>query len=265
METAKKSSRGSWIIARARGSDYDAIGKGYARFRRPDHRLSRQISSALGDARSVVNLGAGAGSYEPHDREVIAVEPSAVMISQRPPGSAPVIQACAEAVPLENDAVDAALAVFTIHHWRDLQAGLREMLRVARKRILIVTMDVDVFAEHWLVRDYLPEVLQGHAATFPRISSLLESLSSASSVPMPVPGDCTDGFFAAYWSRPEAYLDPAIRHASSPWHQLPSDVVARALISLEQDLASGKWDRRYGHLRVRDSLDVGLRLVCAEA
>jgi len=244
------------------GAPYDTMGHGYGDVRRPDPRIASAIWAALGDASSVVNVGAGAGSYEPEDREPIAVEPSALMIAQRPPGAAPAIQATAEALPLGDQAVDAAMAVLTMQHWEDVQQGVRELVRVVRRRVVLVTMDVEVLGRLWLIRDYLPEALADH--TFPSISQLLELLPGATPTAVLVPRDCTDGFMAAFWGRPEAYLDPAIRAGTSPWHQLAPGTANRALEHLERDLASGAWDQRYGQLRRRRELDVGLRLVSAD-
>jgi SAM-dependent methyltransferase len=243
---------------------YDTIGRGYPDVRRPDARIASIIWAALGDAATVVNVGAGAGSYEPEDREVIAVEPSALMIAQRPADAAPVVQAVAEALPLADGGVDAAMAVLTLQHWDDPGQGLRELIRVARRHVVLVTMDVDVLGELWLIRDYLPETLAQHAVAFPSIAELLCLLPGATSEAIPVPRDCSDGFMAAFWGRPEAYLDPRIRAATSPWHQLPAEAVDRALDRLARDLASGAWDQRYGQLRQQQELDVGLRLVHAD-
>ncbi len=243
------------------GARYDTLGRHYAPIRRPDPRLAAAIWSALGDAESIVNVGAGAASYEPPDREVIAVEPSEVMIAQRPAGSAPAVKAAAESLPLGDGAVDAALAVLTMQHWEDVDRGLREMLRVARRRVVLVTMDVDVQAEMWLIRDYAPETIAAHAASFPSIGWLLDTLPGASVSPLPIARDCTDGFMVAYWGRPEAYLDPAVRAGTSAWQQLPAHVVDRTLSRLQADLRSGEWDRSYGRLRRRETLDVGLRLI----
>jgi SAM-dependent methyltransferase len=240
------------------------MGHGYGDVRRPDPRLAAAIWSALGDAASVVNVGAGTGSYEPDDRDVIAIEPSEVMIAQRPADAAPAVKATAEALPLEDKSVDAALAVLTLQHWDDVERGLGEMARVARRRVVLVTMDIAVLAELWLIRDYVPETLPAHAAGFPSIKWLLGALPGATASQMPVPRDCTDGFMAAFWGRPEAYLDPHIRGGTSAWHQLPPAVVTRALGELQDDLERGEWDRRYGRLRQQSSLDVGLRLIRAE-
>jgi SAM-dependent methyltransferase len=243
---------------------YDTIGRGYRDVRRTDGRIASAIWSGLADASSVVNVGAGAGSYEPQDRKVIAIEPSALMIAQRPPEAAPAIRAAAEALPLGDQAVDAAMAVLTMQHWDDLEAGVRELVRVARRRVVLVTMDVEVLAQLWLFRDYLPETAADHAARFPSIRRLLGLLPNAATAVIPVPRDCADGFMAAFWGRPEAYLDPRIRVATSPWHLLAPETVDRALDRLERDLASGEWDRRHGDLRRRQELDVGLRLVVAD-
>jgi SAM-dependent methyltransferase len=246
-----------------RTADYNTIGRGYSDVRRPDPRIASAIWAALGNAASVVNVGAGAGSYEPQDRQVIAIEPSSTMIAQRPQNAAQAIQAAAEALPLADGSVDAAMAVLTLQHWEDIELGLKELLRVARQRVVLVTMDVEVLGQLWLIRDYVPETLATHAAGFPSIQRLIELLPQATVHALPVPRDCTDGFMAAFWGRPEAYLDPALRAATSPWHQLPPEVLTRALGELESDLASGRWDRRYGHLRHQNELDVGLRVVAA--
>jgi SAM-dependent methyltransferase len=243
---------------------YDTLGTGYAQIRRPDPRIAAAIRTALGDAESVVNVGAGTGSYEPTDRDVIAIEPSEVMIAQRPADAAPAIKAAAEALPLGDGEMDAALAVLTLQHWDDVEAGLSEMLRVADRRVVLVTMDVDVQAEMWLIRDYVPETIAAHSAAFPSLGWLLDRLPGASVTTLPVDRDCTDGFMVAYWGRPEAYLDPAIRAGTSAWQQLPANVVNRAVEQLQADLHDGEWDRRYGELRRRETLDVGLRLVRSE-
>ena len=245
-------------------NSYDAMGRGYEEIRRPDARIASAIWAALGSASSVVNVGAGAGSYEPGDREVIAVEPSEVMIAQRPAHAAPAIRAAAEALPLGDRSVDAAMAILTLHHWDDVEQGVSELLRVARHAVVVVTMDVEIVAQQWLIRDYLPETLAVHGAGFPSIARLLELLPRSTAAVLPVPRDCTDGFMAAFWGRPESYLDPAVRAATSPWHQLAPETVDRALDRLTSDLASGEWDERYGHLRRQSTLDVGLRLIHAD-
>ncbi|HKI67481.1 MAG TPA: class I SAM-dependent methyltransferase [Solirubrobacterales bacterium] len=243
---------------------YDRMGVGYTEVRRADPRIEARIHAALGDARVVLNVGAGAGSYEPRDREVIAVEPSPVMIAQRPADAARAIQGVAEALPLEDDSVDATMGVFTMHHWDDVGRGLAEVCRVTRDRLAFVTLDLDVTAEMWLCRDYLPEIVEHDRRVFPMIERLEALLPNLRVEPLSVPAGCTDGFCIALWDRPEAHLDPDVRRSSSIWHQLPEDVTARGLGRLRRDLASGEWDRRHGELRTGEELDVGLRLVTAE-
>jgi SAM-dependent methyltransferase len=243
---------------------YDRMGVDYSQVRRADPRFEAAICKALGDAKSVLNIGAGAGSYEPSDREVVAVEPSPVMIAQRPPGAAPAIQGVAEFLPLDDRSVDATMGVFTMQHWDDVDRGLAEVLRVTRDRVVLLTLDLDVTAEMWLCRDYLPEIVEHDRETFPTIGHLESTLPSVRVATIPVPTDCTDGFCIALWSRPEAHLDPGVRRSSSIWHLLPDPVVEPGLDRLRRDLESGEWDRRYGQLREKDSLDVGLRLVSAE-
>lgn len=243
---------------------YDRIGRTYGAIRRADPRLAKVIWRALGDAHSVVNVGAGTGSYEPPDREVTAVEPSAVMIAQRPRGSAPAVQAAAENLPFADDSFDAAMAVLTLHHWTDLEAGLAELVRVARRRVVVVTFDPRINADLWIVRDYLPEVAAEIDRFLPALARLRRALPSATIEPLLCPRDCTDRMFATLWARPEQYLDPRVRAATSVWAQLPAAVSARALSQLRRDLDSGAWDERHGHLRTTPALDVGLRLVCSE-
>ena len=243
---------------------YDRIGISYSDVRRADSRIEAAIWRALGDARSVLNIGAGTGSYEPSDREVIAVEPSSVMIAQRPPHAAPAIQGVAEALPMEDKSVDATMGVFTMQHWDDVDRGLAEVLRVTRKRIVLLTLDLDVTEHMWLCRDYLPEIIEHDRKAFPTIAHLRAILLDVQVETVPVPADCTDGFCVALWSRPEAHLDPDVRRSSSTWHRLPPAVIDAGLRQLRQDLDSGEWDSRYGHLRTRASFDVGLRLVTAE-
>ena len=241
---------------------YDDIGRGYARHRQPDPRLAARIDAALGNARTVVNVGAGAGSYEPADRDVTAVEPSATMIAQRPPGAAPTVQARAEALPFEDGAFDAALAVLTVHHWGDWRRGVTEMRRVAG-RVVVLTWD-PAFEGFWLTRDYLPEVLAADRRDFPPIGALAEALGGADVQTVPVPHDCVDGFGSAYWRQPEAYLDPAVRAATSMFARAGSELQS-GLKRLEADLASGAWNARYGHVLALDEADLGFRLVTSRA
>jgi SAM-dependent methyltransferase len=245
------------------GVTYDRIGVGYREVRRPDPRIAARIDAALGDARTVLNVGAGTGSYEPVDREVTAVEPSELMISQRPEQAAPVVQATAELLPFDDDSFDAAMAVITVHHWTDLEAGLAEMARVTRDRILILTFDPTPLEEFWLVRDYFPRAGEIHSGFMPPIATLTAMLPQAEVEVVPVPSRCEDGFFFALWDRPEMHLDPDVRLASSCWHQMTPEETDRGLAALQADLRSGEWDRRYGGLRSAAELDVGLRLLSA--
>jgi SAM-dependent methyltransferase len=243
---------------------YDRMGIGYSAVRRPEPRIAARIEAALGDAHSVLNVGAGTGSYEPADREVTALEPSREMIAQRPPGSAPVVQGFAEDLPFTDDSFDAAMALITVHHWSDLQAGLVEMVRVAKQRVIVLTLTPVPPEELWMRRDYFPGMLDFHTRVMPSIEELSALLPDASVEPVPIPNGCTDGFWMAIWDRPEMHLDPDVRRASSSWHQMPPDEVERGLAKLKADLESGRWDERNGHLREAPQLDVGLRLVTAE-
>jgi SAM-dependent methyltransferase len=237
---------------------YDRIGIGYADHRRPDPRIASLIAAALGDARTVVSVGAGTGSYDPQDRTVVAAEPSRVMIAQRPPLSAPVVRAEAENLPFRARSFDAALAILTVHHWRDPRAGLTEMCRVAEHRI-VVTFDPEAHSDHWLV-DYMPELRQVFTAS-PPVELIADLIGATSTVRVPLRHDTPDGMTVAYWRRPNAYLDPAVRAAGSAFHQVDPSALRRGLDRLEKDLASGRWHRRYAHLLQLEELDVGLRLV----
>jgi SAM-dependent methyltransferase len=239
---------------------YDQIGRAYAAHRRPDPRIAAAIVSALGPARSVLNVGAGAGSYEPTDRPVLAVEPSPEMIRQRPPGAAPVVQASATALPFADRAFDATLAVLTVHHWPDRPRGLAELRRVARERIVILTWE-PAAAPFWLVDDYFPELAAVDRPIFDSIETLRRLLGPIEVRPVPVPHDCVDGFLGAYWRRPEAYLDPAVRGAMSTFTKI-GDVEA-GVAKLRRDLGGGTWGRRHGGLLGRESLDLGYRLIVA--
>jgi SAM-dependent methyltransferase len=243
---------------------YDRIGIGYGKARRADPRIAARIDAALGDARSVLNVGAGAGSYEPGDREVTAVEPSAEMIAQRPTGAAPVVQASAEELPFEDDSFDAAMAVLTVHHWADLGAGLSEVRRVTRRRIVVVTFDPGVLAGLWIVRDYFPEML-GLKRRSPATSAELAAvLAATTSVPIPVPRDCTDHFFAALWARPEMLFDDEVVRPMWVWQSISEGARRAGRERLAADLDSGAWDERHGHLRKAPELDVGLRLMVSD-
>lgn len=243
---------------------YDRLGRGYSRFRQPDPRIAARIEAGLGEARSVLNVGAGTGSYEPAGREVTAVEPSAEMISQRPADAAPVVQAGAEALPFEDRSFDAAMAVLTVHHWSDAEAGLGEMLRVARERVLIVAFDPEALADLWIAADYFPQMLQLKRRSGGSSGVLKQMLPAAKSSPIPVPRDCEDHFFAALWGRPELLFDEDVVRPMWVWQGISEDSRRSGRERLAADLRSGAWDERYGHLRERDELDVGLRLVVSE-
>jgi SAM-dependent methyltransferase len=243
---------------------YDRIGLDYSEVRRADPRIAAAISAALGDAESVLNAGAGAGSYEPCDRAVTAVEPSAAMIAQRPAGAAPVVQGTAEDLPFDEDDFDAAMAVLTIHHWADLRAGLAELRRVARRRIVLLTIEAEVLRDLWLTSDYFPAIYRVDAARMPSLEHLARLLPGAQASIVPVPRDCQDGFGLALWGRPEAVLDPVVRRGSSVWHELAPAELQEGADRLRADLEDGTWEKRYGSLREERELDVGLRLVCAE-
>lgn len=241
---------------------YDRIGGGYATTRRGDPRIAAAIADALGDARSVVNVGAGTGSYEPTDREVLAVEPSATMIAQRPPGSAPAIQASAEALPLEDQSFDAAMAVNTLQHWTDVRAGLRELRRVARKRIVIFLWHAAVGTPFWLMKEYFPSIDRSKRISA-IVSTIEEELPSVTAHRFCLPRDCSDGVGTAYWGRPEMYLDEEVRRNISNFALADAGEIAKGLARLRSDLASGEWDRRHGSLRTLSELDLGHRILIA--
>lgn len=243
---------------------YDLLGRDYTRHRRPDPRIASRLRAALGRARSVLNVGAGAGAYEPGDRPTIAVDPSAVMLAQRASGAAPAVQALAEALPCAARTVDAVLAVLTLHHWRDQKTGLAECMRVARQRVVLFTWDPDS-AGFWLVQDYLPELMVLDRTQFPSMQTLVSATGRDARVavtPVPIPHDCEDGFLGAYWRRPKAYLDASVRAGISSFARVP-DAEAR-LQTLRADLDSGAWEKRYGTLLARDELDLGYRLVIVD-
>jgi SAM-dependent methyltransferase len=238
--------------------NYDSIGKGYAKNRRADPRIFARITEALGDARTVVNVGAGAGSYEPDDRSVVAVELSGEMIRQRT-SDVPVVQGNAMDLPFRDGSFDAALASLTIHHWPDVDRGVAEMRRVAR-RLVVFTHTIDDLDDFWLTRDYFPEIVEMDHDRFPPFGDFVARLG-ARVAPVPVPADCTDGFLAAYWARPEAYLDPDVRASMSVFPPLDPAFVTERIGRLRDDLRCGRWDARNGHLRDLEELDVGYRLV----
>src|SRR5690242_6503148 len=247
----------------SRGQLYDTIGATYTVTRRTEPRIAARIWAALGDAQAVLNVGAGTGSYEPPDRDVIAVEPSALMRAQRPAGAAPCVAAVAESLPFEDQSFDAAMALSTVHHWQDPIAGLREMRRVAR-RVVVFTLDTDDPGwrrRFWLTRDYLPEAA-GLLAGRPSLTEQARAIS-ARAEPVLVPWDCADGFFEAYWRRPEAYLDDHVRRGVSVWARVGPEAEQRAVRSLRADLISGRWAERNRDLAALDAAELGLRLLVA--
>jgi SAM-dependent methyltransferase len=244
---------------------YDRIGAGYARHRQPDPGFAAAIEAALGDARTVVNVGAGAGSYEPADRHVVAIEPSDVMAAQRPAHLAPAVRATAGRLPLRDASVDAAMAVLTLHHWDyEQQEGVRELRRVARGPVVLLTIDPRVSGAMWLMADYLPEVADLDGTIFPAPEVLADWLGGAVSVDvLPVPRDTPDGMLLSFWAHPERVLDDAARAATSGFARMQPAIVDRCVAAVGRDLASGAWDARHGHLRELDAHDAGLRLVVA--
>ena len=242
----------------SRAQLYDTIGAAYTVTRRTEPRIAAQVWAALGDAQTVLNVGAGTGSYEPPGRDVTAVEPSAVMRAQRPADAAPCVAAVAERLPFEDQSFDAAMAFATIDHWQDPIAGLREMRRVAR-RVVAFTYDASDPDRFWLNRDYLPE-FTGLWAGRPSLTELAGAIG-ARIEPVLIPWDCADGFFEAYWRRPEAYLDDQVRRGVSVWARVGPEPEQRAVRSLRADLVSGRWADRNRDLVALDAAELGLRLL----
>jgi len=248
-------------------ADYGTIGRAYDRFRRPDPSIARHVHHALGAARTVCNVGAGTGSYEPTDRRVTAVEPSATMRAQRAqraPGPVPVVAASAEALPFPADSFEACMTTFSVHQWEHLAEGLAEMRRVSSGPVAVLTCDPDRVERMWLA-EYAPEVLAVEAVRYPGLDELARGLGGAvTTVPVPIPSGCLDGFNEAYFGRPEALLDPDARLSCSAWSFVGPEVHGRFTSTLARDLEDGTWDRRHGHLRTQDSFDGSLVLVVSE-
>lgn len=242
---------------------YDRTGQTYAQTRQPDPRIAAAINQALSGIDTVANIGAGTGSYEPAGT-VIAIEPSRVMIAQRPAGAAPAVQAIAEQLPIRSSAVDAALGVLTVHHWSDLNQGIAEMLRIARRRVVLLTWDHTIFRRFWLLRDYLPAAARTDADLAVRMSQLTSLLGDVTTIPVLVPHDCTDGFGGAYWRRPHAYLDPTVQAGMSLFAMTPKPALQQGLARLSADLESGRWDRDHKNLLGAQQLDLGYRLLIAQ-
>ncbi len=244
--------------------DYEHHGRTYAQHRRSDPRIAARIHAALGDARTVLNVGAGAGSYEPADRWVLAVEPSETMRAQRPPDAAPAIAAYAESLPFDDGAFDAAMACVTIHHWNPPEVGLAELRRVSRGPVVVFTFELDSLPA-WQ-HEFLDEGLVRERPRFPAIDDIAAALGGRTRIErLPTPGDCADGFFEAFWRRPEGLLDPAVRSAQSMWALLEPGVEQRIVNRLAVSLDSGAWDAEHGYLREQDSFQGALRLVISEA
>jgi SAM-dependent methyltransferase len=241
--------------------DYDTHGAGYAAQRRTDPRIAGLVHAALGDARTVLNVGAGAGSYEPEDRYVVAVEPSAAMRAQRPAGKVPALDATAEALPFDDDSFDAAMATVTVHQWADLDRGLAQLRRVARGPVVVLTFDGDALDLLWLA-EYAPQLIAAERRRYPAIDRIATALGSSCEVTaVPIPIDCVDGFTEAYYARPERFLDPRVRAAQSAWGFVdPADAEA-GMARLRSDLDSGAWDERYGHLRTQPEFLGSMRLL----
>lgn len=247
---------------------YDTIGVRYTATRREDPRLAAAIHAALGDARTVLNVGAGTGAYEPADREVVAVDPSPVMLAQRPAGAAPAIQASAEALPFDNRSFDAVMAILTDHHWSDRTRAFQELARVARHRVVFFNADPAQAHLFWLTAEYLPGFLDlippPQRLPGAWIREIEEAFGHAELRPVPIPHDCSDGFYGAFWRRPHAYLDPAVRKSISVFARLPEDEVGRAIEALRADLDRGRWRARHERLLSLGELDLGYAVVLAE-
>lgn len=239
---------------------YDVIGREYSERRHADPRLAAAISAALGDASSILNVGAGTGSYEPTGRTVVALEPSTVMITQRPRESAPVVRGVAEYLPFRDRQFDAVLGILTLHHWADRARGLRECRRVAADRVVLLTWD-PVYDDLWLVRDYFPQFLVADRPRFPSMAEFGEIFGHVEVQKILIPADCTDGFLGAYWKRPRAYLDPTVRAGISSFHGVTPD--DPRLVRLRRDIESGEWAARHRNLLEQDTIDLGYRLVVA--
>jgi SAM-dependent methyltransferase len=248
---------------------YDSIGRTYTSTRRTEPRIAAAIWEALGDSRTVLNVGAGTGHYEPGDREVVALEPSPVMSAQRPPDAAPVVEGRAEALPFEDSSFDAVMAVLSDHHWSDRRRGFAELRRVARRRIVLFNADPGQADRFWMTTQYLPEFLELIAERY-RVPGAWEdelgaSFGEVELRPVPVPHDCQDGFYGAYWRRPEAFLDPDVRAGISVFAQVSSGAVVRAIDALGADLENGRWQERHRELLSLDELHLGYYVVTAES
>jgi hypothetical protein len=243
---------------------YNTIGVDYVETRRPDPRLDALIRAQIVDLETLLNVGAGAGSYEPEDKVLIALDASWKMISQRRAGSAPCVCGSAEHLPFQDKSFDGGLALLTLHHWQNIELGLSELMRVATKRVVLHTWDPAAADNYWLIKDYIPELFSFDAARFPGIDELVAKFRSTRIIEVPIPHDCTDGFLGAYWRRPEAYLDDRVKCGISSFQQISQISLAKGLDRLRADLESGYWRQRYADLLDKESIDLGYRLIVAE-
>jgi SAM-dependent methyltransferase len=242
--------------------NYDRFGQKYSGYRQTDPRIAAYVNRALGDAKTILNVGAGAGSYEPADRYVVAVEPSAVMRSQRADNNrVPAIRATAGELPFDDDAFDASMAMVTVHHWPDMRKGLQELRRVTKDRVVIMTFDPDALDNFWNAQ-YFPELIAVEKARYPQIDFIKECLGgSCEVINVPVPLDCTDGFQEAFYGRPEAFLEKGVRQSQSAWGFLPGGLEEQLVQRLADELSSGAWDKKYGHFRTQPEFVCALRLI----
>jgi len=245
--------------------DYSGHGRNYSSIRRTDPRIAARVHAALGNARTVLNVGAGAGSYEPEDRYILAIEPSKTMRAQRPLHLAPAIDGAAEQLPLDDQSVDAAMALVTVHQWRDLEKGLGELRRVTRGPIVVLTFDRDALDLYWLA-EYAREVISVERRRYPAVETIANGLGGPVDVRcIPIPIDCVDGFTEAFYARPEAFLDSAVRRSQSAWSFVPGEEESRIIKTLGDDLKSGIWDQKYGEWRTKPCFEGSLRLIVSNA
>jgi SAM-dependent methyltransferase len=244
--------------------DYETHGHRYTRHRRTDPRIAAWVHQALGDVRTVLNVGAGAGSYEPTDRYVLALEPSAAMRAQRPPHLTPAIHGVAEALPFDDQSIDASMAMITLHQWPDPGKGLAELRRVSRGPIVILTFDGAALDRFWLA-DYAPELITAERRRYPTLETICAGLGGAVVQTIPIPIDCIDGFTEAFYARPEQFLDPEVRACQSAWGFVTEEAHALTVSRLRADLESGVWDRKYGAWREQPYFEGSLRLIISQA
>ena len=211
---------------------YDTIGRAYVAHRLPEPRWAAALAEHMAVAPDdlVVNVGAGTGNYEPAHCNVLAIEPSTVMIVQCPAGAAPVVRASASALPLRSGCAQVALAILTVHHWDDWASGLAELCRIAPRRV-VLAIDFEVHSHFWLLDDYLPEVGLYARRCHPGHDTIAEAIGAERVVPLPVPRDMRDGVLGAYWCRPEAYLEASVRATTAGSASARPEALARTLAS----------------------------------